>query len=95
MDNSSQRKILRVSPEWETPKLAGEITSALAGNGPILGFGEITSGFAPVEVAVVIGTSGTTGNAKEVALTAHAITCLLYTSPSPRDGATSRMPSSA
>jgi O-succinylbenzoic acid--CoA ligase len=74
MDNSSQRKILRVSPEWETPKLAGEITSALAGNGPILGFGEITSGFAPAEVAVVIGTSGTTGNAKEVALTSHAIT---------------------
>ena len=27
--------------------------------------------------------------------TAGAVTCLLYTSPSPRDGATSRMPSSA
>ena len=26
---------------------------------------------------------------------AHASDCLLYTSPSPRDGATSRMPSSA
>ena len=26
---------------------------------------------------------------------AHANICLLYTSPSPRDGATSRMPSSA
>ena len=25
----------------------------------------------------------------------NALTCLLYTSPSPRDGATSRMPSSA
>ena len=25
----------------------------------------------------------------------HVVTCLLYTSPSPRDGATSRMPSSA
>jgi len=74
MDNSSQRKILRVSPEWESPKLAGEITSALTGDGPILGFGEIASSFAPVEVAMVIGTSGTTGNAKEVALSAHAIT---------------------
>ena len=28
-------------------------------------------------------------------LTSQDITCLLYTSPSPRDGATSRMPSSA
>ena len=27
--------------------------------------------------------------------TPHVDTCLLYTSPSPRDGATSRMPSSA
>jgi len=74
MDNSSQRKILRVSPEWETPKLAGEISSALTGDGPTLGFGEITSSHAPAQVAVVIGTSGSTGNAKEVALSAHAIT---------------------
>jgi len=74
MDNSSQRKILRVSPEWETPELAGEITSALAGDGPTLGFGEIKSNFAPSDVAVVIGTSGTTGDAKEVALSTQAIT---------------------
>ena len=74
MDNSSQRKILRVSPEWETPKLAGEITSALAGDGPTLGFGQITSSYAPSDIAVVIGTSGTTGNPKEVALSARAIT---------------------
>ena len=74
MDNSSQRNILRVSPEWETPKLAGEITSALAGDGPTLGFGQITSSYAPSDIAVVIGTSGTTGNPKEVALSARAIT---------------------
>jgi O-succinylbenzoic acid--CoA ligase len=73
MDNSSQRNILRVSPEWETPKLAGEITSALAGDGPTLGFGQITSSYAPSDIAVVIGTSGTTGNPKEVALSARAI----------------------
>ena len=30
-----------------------------------------------------------------IVLPAKRITCLLYTSPSPRDGATSRMPSSA
>ena len=28
-------------------------------------------------------------------LSVYGVTCLLYTSPSPRDGATSRMPSSA
>ena len=34
-------------------------------------------------------------NAKEQTLTPHNISCLLYTSPSPRDLSTSRMPSSA
>ena len=73
MDNSSQRKILRVSPACEIPQLAGEITSALVGDGPTLGFGEISSAFAPHYAAVVIGTSGSSGTPKEVALTATAI----------------------
>ena len=73
MDNSSQRKILRVSPACELPQLARDITAALAGNGPTLGFGEITSEFAPSQAAVVIGTSGTTGAPKEISLSAHAL----------------------
>ena len=73
MDNSSQRKILRVSPTCEISQLAGEITSALVGDGPTLGFGEISSEFAPHYAAVVIGTSGSSGSPKEVALTATAI----------------------
>ena len=73
MDNSSQRKILRVSPACEIPQLAGEITSALVGDGPTLGFGEITSEHAAHYAAVVIGTSGSSGIAKEVSLTATAL----------------------
>ena len=73
MDNSSQRKILRVSPACEIPQLAGEITSALVGDGPTLGFGDITSESAAHYAAVVIGTSGTSGSPKEVALTATAL----------------------
>jgi O-succinylbenzoic acid--CoA ligase len=73
MDNSSQRKILRVSPACELPQLARDITAALAGNGPTLGFGEISSEFAPSQAAVVIGTSGTTGIPKEISLSAHAL----------------------
>ena len=51
----------------------------------------------PVEVAAAYDKAG----ADEVvflditASSDHRATCLLYTSPSPRDGATSRMPSSA
>ncbi len=73
MDNSSQRKILRVSPACEIPQLAGEITSALVGDGPTLGFGDITSESAAHYAAVVIGTSGSSGSPKEVALTATAL----------------------
>ena len=73
MDNSSQRKILRVSPACEIPQLAGEITAALAGDGPTLGFGEISSQTAPNYAAVAIGTSGSTGSPKEVLLSASAV----------------------
>jgi O-succinylbenzoic acid--CoA ligase len=73
MDNSSQRRILRVSPAWEIPHLVGEIAAALVGDGPTLGFGEISSAHAPDSAAVVIGTSGSTGATKEVALTSGAL----------------------
>jgi O-succinylbenzoic acid--CoA ligase len=73
MDTSSQRKILRVSPVWEISQLAREITAALVGDGPTLGFGEISSEFAPSNAAVAIGTSGTTGTSKEVLLTSTAV----------------------
>jgi O-succinylbenzoic acid--CoA ligase len=43
------------------------------GDGPTLGFGEISSEFAPNNAAVAIGTSGTTGTSKEVLLTSTAL----------------------
>jgi O-succinylbenzoic acid--CoA ligase len=73
MDTSSQRKILRVSPACEISQLVGEITAALVGDGPTLGFGEITSESAPSYACVAIGTSGTTGTSKEVLLTSTVL----------------------
>jgi len=73
MDTSSQRKILRVSPACEITQIAGEITAALAGTGPTLGFGEISSEYATGHSAVIIGTSGTTGAPKEVVLSSAAL----------------------
>lgn len=73
MDTSSQQKILRVSPACEISQLAREITAALVGDGPTLGFGEISSEYAPSNAAVAIGTSGTTGTSKEVLLTSTAL----------------------
>ena len=51
----------------------------------------------PDNLAYVIYTSGSTGKPKGVMLQHQGAVnfCLLYTSPSPRDGLLSRMPSSA
>jgi O-succinylbenzoic acid--CoA ligase len=73
MDTSSQRKILRVSPACEISQLAGEITAALVGDGPTLGFGDISAEYAPRDAAIAIGTSGTTGASKEIFLTSTAL----------------------
>jgi O-succinylbenzoic acid--CoA ligase len=43
------------------------------GDGPTLGFGEISSEYAPSYAAVAIGTSGTSGTSKEILLSATAL----------------------
>ena len=62
----------------------------------------ISSGFRSEELCVAIGSSTNSQHAKgqaadfEIFGTPNAeLACLLYTSPSPRDGLLSRMPSSA
>ena len=73
MDMSSQREILRANPAWSIPQLAAKITAALEGNGPALSFGEVRSKGLSKELAMVIGTSGSTGLIKEVAFTRSAL----------------------
>lgn len=73
MDMSSQREILRASPACSIPELAGEITAALVGAGPARSFGEVRSRLTTNNVALVIGTSGSTGLIKEVAFTRAAL----------------------
>ena len=56
--------------------------------------GNITWETEPLRIHNTIGNSGF-GNAYEGKQTSWHFTCLLYTSPSPRDATLSRMPSSA
>ena len=49
------------------------LTAAIEGSGPALGFGAISSSQAPEEISIVVGTSGSTGEGKEVALSADAL----------------------
>jgi O-succinylbenzoic acid--CoA ligase len=58
--------------ELKAYEQSGSIAAALAGTGPALGFGEIASTSVAPEIAVVVGTSGTTGDPKEIGLAAKA-----------------------
>lgn len=50
-----------------------DLTKALAGKGPALGFGDVKSANVPEGVAVVTTTTGSTGKPKEVGLSASAL----------------------
>ena len=73
MVNKSPRKLMEVPPTWSIPQQVEALSLALTGEGPALSFG--LSRFDSVEpaVAIVIPTSGSTGAAKEVAITANAL----------------------
>jgi o-succinylbenzoate---CoA ligase len=73
MVNKSPRELLQVPSAWSTTHTLEALDAALRGAGPALAFGPTR--FTEVEeaIAVVIPTSGSTGSAKEVALTADAL----------------------
>jgi O-succinylbenzoic acid--CoA ligase len=73
MDMKSQRELLRVSPACELPELAGLLARALAGAGPALKLAEVGTEICPSSIAVVIGTSGSSGLIKEVAFTSQSL----------------------
>ena len=73
MNMTSQRELLRANPTCEIPQLTGQITHALHGAGPALSFGEVGSQTVTKNIAIVVGTSGSTGFIKEVAFTSTAL----------------------
>lgn len=72
MENSSQRHPL-IPASDDLPTVMVELARALAGEGPALGFGEVTSTHVPERVAIVTTTSGSTSKPKEVGLSASAL----------------------
>ncbi len=73
MDTKTERQLRAVSPLSPIPEVMAAIAKALVGDGPALGFGEIASTSVPSRVAIVVGTSGSTGQRKEVGLSATAL----------------------
>ncbi len=72
MENSSHRELLCLA-ESPIPEVMVNLAAAFVGTGPALCFGPITQTHVPMPVAVVVATSGSTGEAKEVGITAKAL----------------------
>ena len=72
MENSSHRELLCLG-ESPIPEVMADLAAALVGIGPALSFGPMSRTHVPNQVAVVVTTSGTTGESKEVGITAKAL----------------------
>ena len=73
MDKTSQREILAIDPTWTLADITARLAKALVGDGPALALTPISSKAVPSEIALVVSTSGSTGAAKEVGLSAGAL----------------------
>jgi O-succinylbenzoic acid--CoA ligase len=73
MVKTSPRELLPVPSEWSIAQVQQALQAALDGSGPALAFGPTRHKSVPAEIAIVIPTSGSTGVAKEVALSAAAV----------------------
>ena len=73
MEQTSQREIRAIDPTWTIAEITARLAKALAGEGPAITLGPISVERVPSEIAVVVSTSGSTGDAKEVGLSAGAI----------------------
>jgi O-succinylbenzoic acid--CoA ligase len=73
MDHTSQREIRAIDPTWTIADLMARLATALDGDGPAIALSSIASSHVPSEIALVVSTSGSTGSAKEVGLSAKAI----------------------
>lgn len=73
MTNSNTRALLHITPEWEIPQVMEALKAALDGTGPALTFGKTDRNEVPSDCAIVIPTSGSTGEPKDVALSAAAL----------------------
>jgi len=73
MEQTSQREIRAIDPTWSLAELMARLAKALASDGPAISLGPVSVENAPARVALIVNTSGSTGIAKEVGLSASAL----------------------
>ena len=73
MEQTSQREIRAIDPTWTIADITARLAKSLAGDGPAISLGPISVEVVPSQIAIVVSTSGSTGDAKEVGLSAAAL----------------------
>ena len=73
MEQTSQREIRAIDPTWTIADITARLAKALDGDGPAITLGPISTKTVPSEISLVVSTSGSTGDAKEVGLSAAAL----------------------
>jgi O-succinylbenzoic acid--CoA ligase len=73
MEMSSQREIRAIDPTWTLAQFSAHLAKAINGEGPALTLASISAKSVPAEISLVVSTSGSTGDAKEVGLSAAAL----------------------
>jgi len=73
MEQNAQRELSAANPEWSVRELMARLAGALSPIGPALSLGKSEANFVAGEISLVVATTGSTGSAKEVGLSAAAL----------------------
>ena len=73
MVSTVKRKVQVIDSSWSTPQLLDALLAALKGDGPALATAPIDTDEVDPKVALIVTTSGSTGNPKSVLLSAHSL----------------------
>ena len=73
MEQNAQRELLAANPEWSVRELMARLAEALASQGPALSLGQSATRIVDGDISLVVATTGSSGVAKEVGLSAAAL----------------------
>ena len=73
MVSTVKRKVQVIDSSWSTPQLLDALLAALKGDGPALATAPSDTDEVDPKVALIVTTSGSTGNPKSVLLSAHSL----------------------
>jgi o-succinylbenzoate---CoA ligase len=73
MEQNAQRELRAANPEWTVSELMARLAKSLVSDGPALAFGPISAERVHDRICIVISTTGSSGVAKSVGISASAL----------------------